>query len=93
MLEAVVKVLTDHPEIKHVNVEGHTDNKGVPAANKKLSADRAASVAKWLTGHGIDKARMSSSGFGQEKPIDSNDTEAGRSQNRRVEITLQPVTQ
>lgn len=88
VLQAVQKVLTDHPEIKHVSVEGHTDNKGVPASNKKLSADRAASVVKWLTGHGIDKARLGSVGYGQEKPIDTNDTEAGRQNNRRVEFHI-----
>lgn len=57
--------------------------------NKKLSGDRAASVVKWLAGHGIDKTRLSSSGFGQEKPIDSNATEDGRRQNRRVEFHIE----
>ena len=88
VLEAVLKVLNDHPEIKRVSVEGHTDTKGVPQANKKLSADRAASVVKWLVGHGIAKERLTSAGFGQEKPIDTNDTEDGRKNNRRVEFRI-----
>jgi OmpA-OmpF porin, OOP family len=88
VLQAVQKVLTDHSEIKFVSVEGHTDNKGVPAANKKLSADRAASVVTWLAAHGVDRSRLASAGFGQEKPIDSNDNEAGRQNNRRVEFRI-----
>lgn len=88
VLEAVRGVLAAHPEIKHLRVEGHTDNKGAPAMNKKLSADRAASVVKWLAAHGIDKGRMTSAGFGQEKPLDSNDTESGRQNNRRVEFKI-----
>ncbi|HQY62285.1 MAG TPA: OmpA family protein [Polyangiaceae bacterium] len=88
VLEAVLKVMTDHPEIKAVSVEGHTDSQGAAAKNKRLSADRAASVVKWLTVHGIDKSRLSSVGYGQEKPIDSNETPAGRQNNRRVEFHI-----
>jgi outer membrane protein OmpA-like peptidoglycan-associated protein len=88
VLAAVQKVLSDHADIKHVSVEGHTDNKGTPAGNKKLSADRAASVVAWLVAHGVDKGRLSSAGFGQDKPIDSNDTDAGRQNNRRVEFHI-----
>jgi outer membrane protein OmpA-like peptidoglycan-associated protein len=89
ILEAVAKVLRDHPEVKHVRVEGHTDKTGSAALNKKLSADRAASVVKWLTANGIDKARLSSQGFGSEKPIDTNETDAGRKNNRRVEFHIE----
>jgi outer membrane protein OmpA-like peptidoglycan-associated protein len=88
ILAAVLKVLTDHPEIKKVSVEGHTDNQGSAAYNKKLSADRAASVVKWLVGKGVDKSRLTSAGFGMERPIDTNDTEAGRKNNRRVEFRI-----
>ncbi len=88
-LEAVRSVLTAHPEIKKVRVEGHTDNRGGAAMNKKLSAARAASVVKWLVGHGIDAATLSSEGFGQERPIDTNETDAGRKNNRRVEFHIE----
>ena len=88
VLVAVLKVFLDHPEIKKVSVEGHTDSRGVPRANKKLSADRAASVVKWLVSHGIAKERLTSAGFGQERPIDSNDTDEGRQNNRRVEFKI-----
>ena len=89
ILEAVQKILQDHPEIAKVNIEGHTDNKGTAKLNKKLSSDRAASVVKWLvTKGGIDKDRLSSIGYGQEQPIDTNETEEGRQNNRRVEFHI-----
>jgi len=88
ILTAVAKVLKDHPEIKRVRVEGHTDNKGAPAYNKDLSNKRAASVVAWLTKNGIAKDRLVSQGFGQEKPIDTNDTDEGRQNNRRVEFHI-----
>lgn len=88
ILEAVLKVLNDHPEIKMVSVEGHTDNTGKAAHNKTLSAARAASVVAWLTKHGIDKARLSSVGYGQERPIADNTTTEGKAANRRVEFHI-----
>ncbi len=88
ILFAVLKILTDHPEIAVVRVEGHTDNKGAAAFNKKLSADRAASVVTWLTKHGMDKNRLTSAGFGSDTPLADNTTEEGRKQNRRVEFHI-----
>ncbi len=89
ILEAVLKVLTDHPEVKKVRVEGHTDKTGSAAVNKKLSADRAAAVVKWLVGKGVAKDRLSSEGFGPDRPIDTNDTEQGKKNNRRVEFHIE----
>ena len=88
VLDAVKQVLDAHPEIKKVRVEGHTDNVGKAAYNKSLSQKRAASVMKWLTDKGIAKARLVSQGFGQEQPIDSNETDRGRANNRRVAFTI-----
>jgi OmpA-OmpF porin, OOP family len=88
ILNAVVKILNEHPEITKVRVEGHTDNVGQKGFNKYLSTQRAASVVKWLTAHGIDKKRLTSQGFGQDKPIATNDTEEGRRDNRRVEFHI-----
>jgi OmpA-OmpF porin, OOP family len=88
LLTAVAKVFTDHPEIKKVSIEGHTDNVGPAGYNKALSAKRAASVAAWLVKHGIDASRLTSNGFGMEKPLDSNSTPAGRQNNRRVEFHI-----
>lgn len=88
VLAAVATVLKDHPEIQRVRVEGHTDDRGLPADNKVLSAARAASVVKWLVEHGVDRSRLSSQGYGQEEPIDTNETEEGRHNNRRVEFHI-----
>src|SRR5207244_9937986 len=75
VLNAVLTILKDHPEIK-LRVEGHTDNKGGAAMNRTLSQKRAASVANWLTLKGLDKSRITKSeGFGPDKPIDTNDTD------------------
>ena len=77
-----------HPEISLVQVEGHTDNVGQPEKNKKLSQDRADSVKAYLVKKGVADARLKAVGFGQEKPAESNDTPAGRDNNRRVEFNL-----
>ena len=89
VLEAVQSVMKAHPEIKHLRIEGHTDKTGSAALNKKLSADRAASVKTWLVKHGIEAGRLSSAGFGPDKPIDTNETEQGRKNNRRVEFHIE----
>jgi len=88
ILEAVEKILKENPELAKVEVQGHTDNKGGDAYNKKLSDRRAASVVKWLVAHGIDPSRLTSSGYGKERPIDTNDTDEGRANNRRVEFHI-----
>ena len=89
LLAEVASVLDQHPEILKVAVEGHTDNRGGAAYNKKLSERRAASVIKWLTTkHDIDPDRLEAQGYGLEQPIDSNDTAEGRQKNRRVEFKI-----
>jgi outer membrane protein OmpA-like peptidoglycan-associated protein len=89
VLQAVLALMKDHPDIKKVRVEGHTDNQGSAAFNEKLSAGRAASVVDWLVKHGVDKSRLSSVGFGLTKPIADNGTEEGRKLNRRVEFHIE----
>ncbi|OLP59087.1 cell envelope biogenesis protein OmpA [Xaviernesmea oryzae] len=74
-----------------VDVDGHTDSVGNPAYNQGLSERRAASVANYLASQGVDQRRMSAIGYGQERPVASNATEAGRAQNRRVEISIAPI--
>ena len=88
ILQAVLEILKTHPEVKKVSVEGHTDSVGNPQFNKTLSANRAASVVKWLVTHGIDKARLTSAGFGPDRPIADNATDDGKRQNRRVEFHI-----
>lgn len=85
-LDEIVKLLTDKPELK-VAIVGHTDNKGTPEYNFNLSRRRAASVITALIGqYGIAAHRLSSDGMGATQPVDTNDTEAGRAKNRRVEL-------
>ena len=74
-----------------IEVAGHTDSVGDAAYNQNLSEQRAASVANYLAGRGVRHDRMITIGAGETRPIASNDTEAGRAQNRRVEITLVPL--
>ena len=76
-----------------IDVDGHTDSVGNAAFNQDLSERRANSVANHLASRGIDQRRMSAVGYGLERPIASNATEAGRAQNRRVEIAISPLRQ
>lgn len=88
ILQAVLTVMTEHPELTKLSVEGHTDNRGAAGHNLDLSRRRAVSVMKWLTDKGIAKTRLTSKGFGMTKPIDSNDSDDGRQNNRRVEFHI-----
>lgn len=72
-------------------LEGHTDSKGSDAYNKKLSAKRSNAVKEALIKLGIDKSRLSSEGFGEERPIADNATDEGRQKNRRVEAIIAPL--
>ena len=69
-----------------ISVEGHTDNVGTPESNQKLSENRAKAVYDYLVAKGIDKNRLSYTGWGQEKSIADNRSEDGRYKNRRVEL-------
>jgi len=71
-----------------VQIYGHTDNVGTRAANEKVSNERATVVKNYLTGAGVPTSRLSSQGLAYDYPVASNDTEAGRAQNRRVEIYI-----
>ena len=75
-----------------IEVAGHTDSVGDSGYNQNLSVERAQSVANYLSGRGVMQQRMIVTGAGETRPIASNDTEAGRAQNRRVEITIVPVS-
>ncbi len=88
-LNKVGQVLNDWPQAK-VEIGGHTDSQGSDKLNKSLSEKRAAAVKTWLTSHysGIKGDNLSTKGYGESDPIASNDTEAGRAQNRRVTFTL-----
>ena len=86
-LDSVATVLNTYPDSTIV-VSGHTDTTGTDAINNPLSVNRASSVASYLESQGISTSRITSRGYGSKQPIASNATEAGRAQNRRVEIAI-----
>ena len=90
VLEAVAQILRDNPQIRKIRVEAHTDTKGKPAPNMKLSIKRAESVMNWLTTTGgIDRSRLEFQGFGETRPLfpkEKNDEETQK--NRRVEFVI-----
>ena len=86
-LDNLVAYLKRNPTYKII-VSGHTDNIGNEADNKKLSEARAKSVADYLIRSAVNPQNVSYGGLGGSKPISSNETENGRKQNRRVEITI-----
>ena len=90
VLDDVARTLTEYNQTV-VEVAGHTDNVGSDAYNQELSVRRANSVAAYLSSHGVMQQRLITVGAGESRPVASNDTEQGRAQNRRVEITLVPV--
>jgi outer membrane protein OmpA-like peptidoglycan-associated protein len=98
LMTEIAKILKDNPHVKKVSIEGHASDEGRGAAsanyNKALSDRRAKAVMTDLVGKGIDAKRLTAKGWGIEKPIGSNDDDAGREKNRRVEfhVTEQDVT-
>lgn len=86
-LDLGVLVLTVNPQVSMV-IEGHTDNVGSDQDNLELSELRAAAVANYFVGRGIDPERLTSVGRGEAEPVGDNDTEAGRQINRRIEVQL-----
>jgi OOP family OmpA-OmpF porin len=88
LLDEIVQVIQDNPHILKISIEGHTDDQGADKYNQKLSEQRAQSVLAYLTGHGVDAGKLTAKGFGEGKPIASNETEEGKEQNRRVEFII-----
>lgn len=86
-LKKVAQLIVDDPD-GAVTIEGHTDSVGSDKYNLDLSQRRARSVAKWLTAHGVDSSRLSEKGKGESQPVASNDSDAGRAKNRRVDFVL-----
>jgi len=86
-LERVVKVMQENPTLE-IEMSGHTDNVGSEADNLSLSSNRAKSVMEYIVSKGIDSKRIASKGYGETKPVATNDTDEGRQLNRRVEFTI-----
>lgn len=86
-LDEIVKIMKEHPEY-NLRINGHTDNVGDPESNLALSQARAESVKRYLVSQKIEEKRLISTGFGETKPIDTNETLEGRAQNRRVDFEI-----
>lgn len=86
-LNKVVEFLKQNPRVS-IEIAGHTDGKGSESYNINLSQGRSQSVVDYLAGQGIEGARLQAHGYGKSKPIDTNDTDEGRANNRRVEFTV-----
>ena len=79
--------MTDVPGLK-IEISGHTDNQGSDGLNLKLSGSRAEAVMNYVTKKGISASRITSKGYGSTAPVDTNDTNEGRQNNRRTEILV-----
>jgi outer membrane protein OmpA-like peptidoglycan-associated protein len=88
ILDEIAKLLKANPDIKHLSIEGHTDNRGAVEMNNKLSQDRADSVMKYLSSHGVEEGKLDAHGYGPARPLETNETEEGRQKNRRVEFHI-----
>jgi outer membrane protein OmpA-like peptidoglycan-associated protein len=91
VLNSVAKVLKEY-EKTLIHVTGHTDSTGGHQYNMDLSQRRADSVSSYLAAQGVQNVRLQARGFGPDRPVAGNDSPEGRQQNRRVEITLEPLT-
>jgi len=89
-LDSVALVLKEFDQTI-IQIEGHTDSQGADSYNQLLSERRASSVRDFLLNQGIESKRTRAVGYGERSPVASNDTESGREQNRRVELTLVPM--
>jgi outer membrane protein OmpA-like peptidoglycan-associated protein len=91
VLNVIVTLLKDNPELTKLRIEGHTDNAGENKGfdNVKLSQERAQSVADWLAKNGVDASRLIVKGFGSQHPLAANDTPDHMALNRRTEFHVQ----
>ncbi|MFW5774354.1 MAG: OmpA family protein, partial [Tangfeifania sp.] len=86
-LQKLVGFLETNPRLK-VEIQGHTDNTGSTGNNQELSELRAESVAEYLIAHGIETSRLNAEGYGEKKPVATNETKEGRRLNRRTTIKI-----
>ncbi|MFP4262457.1 MAG: OmpA family protein [Halomonas sp.] len=89
-LDDVSRILTQYDDTR-VNIAGHTDSTGDADYNQRLSERRAEAVGNYLSQSGVASNRLNMRGYGEDQPVASNNTEEGRAQNRRVEITLSAI--
>lgn len=89
VLDEAAQTLKEYGDVR-ISVGGHTDSRGTDQYNQALSVRRAKSVADYLAARGVARSRMQIDGYGESRPVASNDTDDGRAQNRRVELTVLP---
>ena len=96
MLDKVVSVINEKAPDRNIGIEGHTDNQPIKhsgwKSNWELSTARATTVLHYFEDNGIDPRRLQATGFGEYRPVVSNDTKEGRQENRRVEVVILPAT-
>ena len=88
LLDEIAATIVAHPSLLKIRVEGHTDNVGGDETNRNLSQERALAVMNYLIASGVEEHRLDARGFGEDYPIDSNETDEGRANNRRVEFII-----
>jgi outer membrane protein OmpA-like peptidoglycan-associated protein len=88
LLSEIADVLLRNPQAAHVQVQGHTDNRGDPEANLALSQQRAEAVVQWLTQAGVGADRLEAKGYGDSRPLVPNLTPGNRARNRRVQFIV-----
>ena len=91
LLTKVQNAFSEFPDCK-VIIEGHTDSQGSDIANQRLASERAEAVKQYILANtNIPSARIQAIGYGESRPIASNETQEGRAKNRRIDVVIQPV--
>ena len=88
IVQEIAMTLKEHPELTRVEIQGHTDNSGTPAYNKRLSQERAEAVRNAVVSLGVETSRLTAMGYGQDKPLGPNTSDAGKAKNRRVQMMI-----
>jgi outer membrane protein OmpA-like peptidoglycan-associated protein len=88
LVQEIALTIKDHPQLVRIEIQGHTDNSGTPAYNKRLSQERAEAVRNALISLGIESARLTAVGYGQDRALVPNSSEANKAKNRRVQMMI-----
>jgi outer membrane protein OmpA-like peptidoglycan-associated protein len=87
-LHALREHLAEHPEIRVLEIEGHADGSGTDEYNDALSLRRAEAIGEWLVAHGVEPERLRTAAQGERAPVEANEDDAGREQNRRARFRV-----
>ncbi len=89
LMDEIARVINENPQLRRIEVQGHTDDQGTDRYNESLSQRRATSVMRGLVERGVDASRLSAVGYGESRPLVPNDSEENRARNRRVQFVIQ----